>query len=107
MVAAVEEASRFGDRCAAEARRLGLTDPTALSVLGDGAEWIWKLSGQRFPGAAEALDIYHGAEHITAASKAAFGEGAAQGVSATTRKSLGRKHSEVSASRLAWPETFS
>ena len=29
-----------------------------------------------------------------------------QRASATTRKSLGRKHSEVSASRLAWRETF-
>ena len=77
VVAAVEEASPFGDRCGAEARRLGLGDPSALSVLGDGAGWIWNLSGQQFPGAAEALDVYHGAEHIAAAAKAVLGEGAA------------------------------
>jgi hypothetical protein len=33
VVAAVEEAQAFGDRCAAEATRLGLSDPTALSAL--------------------------------------------------------------------------
>lgn len=78
VVAAVEEASLFGPRCGAEARRLGLDDPTALSVLGDGAEWIWNLAAEQFPGASEALDIYHGAEHIAAASKAVFGEGSAE-----------------------------
>ena len=31
VVAAVEEAGAFGERCAAEARRLGLTDPKELS----------------------------------------------------------------------------
>jgi hypothetical protein len=76
VVAAIEEASAFGDRCAAEARRLGLTQPSALSVLGDGAEWIWNLSGRHFPGAAESLDIYHGAEHVAEAARRVFGEGA-------------------------------
>ena len=40
VVAAVEEAEAFGERCAAEATRLGLTDPEPIYVLGDGAEWI-------------------------------------------------------------------
>lgn len=78
VVAAVEEASAFGERCAAEARRLRLTEPAALSVSGDGAEWIWNLSGRHFPGAAENLDIHHGVEHVTAAARRVFGEGTAQ-----------------------------
>jgi hypothetical protein len=77
VVAAVEEAAAFGDRCAAEAERLGLTDPTALTVLGDGAEWLWNLAGQHFPGASGVLDIHHGREHIEAGAKAVFGEGVA------------------------------
>jgi hypothetical protein len=44
VVAAVEEASAFGERCAAEAERLELTDPEQLSILGDGAEWVWNLA---------------------------------------------------------------
>ena len=78
VVAAVEEASAFGERCAAEARRLGLTDPTLLSVSGDGAEWIWNLSGRRFPGASETLDFIHGAEHVAEAARRVFGEGTAE-----------------------------
>jgi hypothetical protein len=78
VIAAVEEASAFGERCAAEMRRLGLTDPTQLNVLGDGAEWIWNLSGRCFPGASENLDVYHGAEHAAEAARRVFGEGTAE-----------------------------
>jgi hypothetical protein len=74
VVAAIEEAPTFGGRCGAEARRLGLTEPSDLTVLGDGAEWIWNLSRQQFPGAAEHLDVYHAAEHVAEAARRAFGE---------------------------------
>ena len=77
IVAAVEEAQAFGDRCAAEATRLGLSDPTALSALGDGAEWIWNLAERVFPGSAGCLDIYHGAEHVAAGARCVYGEGSA------------------------------
>ena len=81
VVAAVEEASAFGERCADEAARLELTDPEALSVLGDGAEWVWNLAQQHFDGADEVLDIWHGAEHLAGAAKAVCGadSAAAQG----------------------------
>ena len=75
VVAAVEEAGAFGERCAAEARRLGLTDPKELSVLGDGAEWIWNLAGQRFPGASQCLDFWHAAGHLGEGADAVFGSG--------------------------------
>jgi hypothetical protein len=78
VVAAVEGAAAFGERCAREAARLGLTDPGRLSVLGDGAEWVWNLAGRHFPGATEVLDNWHGAEHLAAAAKAVFGEGSTQ-----------------------------
>ena len=69
VVAAVEEAGVFAGRCRAEADRLGLTDPTRLSVLGDGAEWIWNLAAERFPTAAQVLDYYHAAEYLAAAGR--------------------------------------
>jgi hypothetical protein len=78
VIAAIEEASVFGERCGAEARRLGLTDPTDLSVLGDGAVWIWNLSARQFPGAAENLDVYHGAEHLAEGARRVLGEGTAE-----------------------------
>lgn len=73
VVAAVEEVGVFGPRCQAEATRLGLTDPTRLSVLGDGAEWIWNLAAAMFAGAAQVLDVFHALEHLAAAGRAAFG----------------------------------
>jgi hypothetical protein len=78
VIAAVEEAERFGQRCAAEAERLNVIEPSTLHVLADGGEWIWNLVAQRFPGAAQTLDIYHGAEYITAAARAVFGDGKPQ-----------------------------
>lgn len=77
VVAAIEEAARFGDRCGVEAQRLGLTTPSDLNVLGDGADWIWNLAQHQFPGAAENLDIYHAAEHLAEAARRVFGEGTA------------------------------
>jgi hypothetical protein len=78
VLAAVEEAAAFGPRCAAEARRLDLTDPQALSVLGDGAEWVWNLAERHFPGAQGVLDVWHAAEYIAGGAKAVFGDGTDQ-----------------------------
>jgi hypothetical protein len=85
VLAAVEEASAFGARCRAEAERLGLPDAAVVSVLGDGAEWIWNLVEEQFPQARRCLDIYHGAEHIAAAARRVFGEGTAEARSQAER----------------------
>jgi hypothetical protein len=85
VLAAVEEAQAFGPRCRAEAERLGLPDSGAVSVLGDGAEWIWNLAEQQFPRARQCLDVYHGAESIATAAKRVFGEGTAEARSQAER----------------------
>jgi hypothetical protein len=74
VLAGVCEAVGFGQRCQAEAQRLGVATEARLSVLGDGAEWIWNLAGEHFAGATQVLDVYHGVEHLAAAGRAAFGE---------------------------------
>lgn len=74
VIAAVEEASSFGERCVAEARRLHLTDTSRLSVLGDGAEWIWNLQQRHFSDADGLLDVFHGRGHIADGAKGVFGE---------------------------------
>jgi hypothetical protein len=91
VVAAVEEARAFGRRCADEAKRLGVPPGAGLSVLGDGAEWIWRLAGEHFGGAAEVLDVYHAVEHLAEAGRAALGEGAAlqRWLGAARRKLVG------------------
>ena len=77
VVAAVEEVGLFELRCQAEALRLGLTDPTQWSILGDGAEWIWNMADRSFGEAAQALDVYHAMEHLATAGRAALGDGPA------------------------------
>ena len=58
VLAAVESVSAFGPRCAAEKERLKLTDMEQLSVLGDGAEWVWNLAQDHFAGADQVLDFW-------------------------------------------------
>ncbi len=57
--------------------RLAIGDLTKITVLGDGAEWIWNAASRQFGGCHQVLDIYHAAEHIAAAAKRRFGEGTA------------------------------
>jgi hypothetical protein len=85
VAAAVEEAEAFGERCAAEAKRLGLTAPERISVLGDGAEWVWNLAARRFPGASQCLDFWHGAGYLGAAANATFGSGRGEAAAALGR----------------------
>ena len=33
-------------------------------VIGDGAEWIWNLANQHFPGAVHIVDLYHARQHL-------------------------------------------
>ena len=75
VIAAIEEAEAFGRRCQCEAERLQVTDPTTLSVLGDGAEWIWNLADARFHGATQLLDVFHAVEHLAVIGRAAVGDG--------------------------------
>jgi hypothetical protein len=74
VIAEVEGAQGFGPRCAAEAVRLGVS-AVGLSVLGDGAAWIWNLAALYFAAAWCVLDVYHGCEHLAEVGRAALGEG--------------------------------
>ena len=58
--------------------RLGLSDTSSITVLADGARWIWNQLAEHLPGAAGVLDIYHASEHLWAAAHAQFGEGTPQ-----------------------------
>lgn len=73
VIAAVEEVGAFGPRCRVEAERLKTTDTGRLSVLGDGAEWVWNLADTQFPGAKQVLDFYHAAEYLAKAGRASLG----------------------------------
>ena len=74
VVANVEEVGDFAVRVRAETDRLQVTTANDVTVLGDGAEWIWNLAAEVLPQAAGVLDVYHAIEHIGTAVKAIWGE---------------------------------
>ena len=59
------------------AGRLGLQDTRVVSVIADGAKWIWGQVAVHLPGAVRVLDIYHASEHLWAVGRAVLGEGTA------------------------------
>lgn len=75
--AAVRSGERLGPGWRRAAGRLGVTQTTEVTVLADGAKWIWKEARKHLPGAAGVLDFYHASEHAHAAAVALHGEGAA------------------------------
>jgi hypothetical protein len=72
--AAIEGCDEFGIRLREESDRLGVTTDNDVTVLGDGAEWIWNLAADHWPQAAGVLDVYHALEHVSDAVKGAFGD---------------------------------
>jgi hypothetical protein len=61
---AIETAEDFGPRLYLEAWRRGWSRAEKKVVMGDGAEWIWNLAGQHFPGAVQIVDLFHARQHL-------------------------------------------
>jgi hypothetical protein len=72
--AAIETIDDFAPHWGRWADRLGITDRTAITVLGDGAEWIWNAARREFGDGHQVLDIYHAAHDISDAGKGLFGD---------------------------------
>lgn len=71
---AIETAEVFGRRIYQEAMRRGLNWAKEVSVLGDGALWIWNIADEQFYGATQIVDLYHAREHYWNVAKACFGQ---------------------------------
>jgi Uncharacterised protein family (UPF0236) len=63
-VGAIETASEFGKRIYLEAWKRGWSRAEKKVVMGDGAEWIWNLADQYFPGATQVVDLFHARQHL-------------------------------------------
>jgi hypothetical protein len=61
---AIETADEFGKRLYLEAWKRGWSRAQKKVVIGDGAEWIWNLAEQHFPGAVHIVDLYHARQHL-------------------------------------------
>jgi len=60
----IETAEEFGRRIYVEAWKRGWSRAEKKAVMGDGAEWIWNLADQHFPGAVQIVDLYHARQHL-------------------------------------------
>lgn len=61
---AIETAEEFGRRLYLEAWKRGWSRAKKKVVIGDGAEWIWNLAADHFPGAVQIVDLYHARQHL-------------------------------------------
>jgi hypothetical protein len=61
---AIETAEEFGRRLYVEAWKRGWSHAKKKVVIGDGAEWIWNLAADHFPGAVQIVDLYHARQHL-------------------------------------------
>jgi len=63
-IATFEPAAAFGDLVKAEGIRRGANHVRQLTVIGDGAAWIWGIATSKFPEATQIVDLYHAREHL-------------------------------------------
>jgi hypothetical protein len=61
---AIEAAEQFGKRIYVEGWKRGWSRAEKKVVIGDGAEWIWNLADQHFPGAIQIVDLFHARQHL-------------------------------------------
>ena len=63
-LATFEPAHVFADLVEAEGIRRGAGHVRQLTILGDGAAWIWNIATTKFPEATQIVDLYHAREHL-------------------------------------------
>jgi len=72
--AGLVRADSFGGQWRHWANRLGLKQTNELTVVADGARWIWKQVDRHLPGAQGVLDIYHASAHLHETAAVLHGE---------------------------------
>jgi hypothetical protein len=63
-VATFEPASAFAGLAEAEGIRRGARHVRQMTILGDGAAWIWGIASSKFPEATQIVDLFHAREHL-------------------------------------------
>ena len=70
---AAVELSPFAQRVYREAVRRGFYEAQRQVVIGDGAQWLWRLSAELFPGAIVVVDVFHAKEKLHEVGRAIYG----------------------------------
>jgi hypothetical protein len=63
-IATFEPAAAFADLVRAEGIRRGAGHVRQLTIIGDGAAWIWNIAASKFPEATQIVDLFHAREHL-------------------------------------------
>ena len=64
VIATFEPAAVFAGLVKAEGIRRGTDHVRQLTILGDGAAWIWGIATAKFPEATQIVDLFHAREHL-------------------------------------------
>ena len=64
VIATFEPAAVFGGLVKAEGIRRGADHVRQLTIIGDGAAWIWGIATAKFPEATQVVDLFHAREHL-------------------------------------------
>ena len=64
VIATFEPAPVFADLVKSEGIRRGADHVRQLTILGDGAAWIWGIATAKFPEATQIVDLFHAREHL-------------------------------------------
>jgi hypothetical protein len=79
LVTCLGDADEIFRRLYAQLRELGWVDAhTVIVIVGDGAEWIWNLVAEHFPGAIQIVDLYHARQHLWAVARQLYPQEEAQ-----------------------------
>jgi hypothetical protein len=73
--AAIMEKDLFQKQVNDYRSRLHVGSTGDISVLADGADWIWNISHDVFGNVRECLDVYHALKHLSDSGKVLYGEG--------------------------------
>lgn len=69
---AIESAGQFSKRLYVEAWNRGWSRAEKKVVIGDGAEWIWNIATDHFPGAVQIVDLFHARQHLCELARLLF-----------------------------------
>jgi hypothetical protein len=70
VITSFEPAAAFGKPVRAEGIRRGAGHVRQLTIIGDGAAWIWGIANEKFPEATQIVDLYHAREHLHSLARA-------------------------------------
>jgi len=70
VIATFEPAPVFADLVKAEGIRRGADHIRQLTLIGDGAAWIWGIAASKFPEATQVVDLFHAREHLHSLTRA-------------------------------------